>query len=252
VQPAACPYLTVSPAGLTLNTGTNQTATLTPMLSSGITGGLFNFTSSNPLVATVDSFGTVTAVNQGVATIGVIAPGVPCEAEVTVIVNPPQTLWWDAESDPVGFDTKYIRPRRYLHARPLHGDGWRERYPGSVHRDAIASDSGIFVGTLTLGSGTLTVTTPSITCIITNPDGSTTSITAPGSTETSTIPGGSGTEVGTSDGQAITIPLPGFPPMSGVISVLPSTVELTLDWSYTVTEADTTVQIQTSGNFTKQ
>jgi hypothetical protein len=250
LQPAACPYLTVSPEGLTLNTSTNKSGTLTPMLSSGVTGGLFNFSSNNSLVATVDSFGNVTAVNPGIATITVIAPGVPCEATATVIVNPPET-YSGTWNETLSMSEPNTIPDGTCTPNPLVITGGESGV--AAHLDVTPSllIPGTFVGVLTLGSGTVTITVPTSTCTTTNPDGSTTTVTVPGSTETTQEAGTSGTLVGMSDGINIIIPVPGFAPMTGTISLSPSTV-VTLGWNYTTTLPDMTVQVQISGSLTKQ
>jgi hypothetical protein len=180
----------------------------------------------------------------------VIAPGVPCEATATVIVNPPEIYsgTWNVTFSASGPDTI---PNGTCTPNPLVITGGENGVAAQL--DVIPSllTPGTFVGVLTLGSGTVTITVPTSTCTTTNPDGSTTTTTTPGFTQTSPGPGGSGTVVGMSDGINITIPVPGFAPMTGTISLSPSTV-VKLGWDYTTTVTDITVQVQISASLAKQ
>jgi uncharacterized protein YjdB len=79
-------FITVSPRMTTLpvGAGVQLSATLLDVRGRELAGRVVTWSSSNPLVATVDASGVVTALKSGAATITAMSEGVRAEAQVTV------------------------------------------------------------------------------------------------------------------------------------------------------------------------
>lgn len=106
---------------------------------------------------------------------------------------------------------------------------------------------GVFTAAMTIGPGTITTSIPSQTCTSCEQP-----ITIPGSTQLDAMPASAGNLAGFSDQRLIEIPIPGLPPMTGTVSVLGPTVQVTLNWVYQTAIAGARVQMSMNGNLTRQ
>src|SRR6266478_478239 len=106
---------------------------------------------------------------------------------------------------------------------------------------------GPFTGLVAIGPGSITVTTPSLTCV-----SCPIPVTIPGSSQTSPLPFSSGPVAGTSDGRSITFPVDGFPPITGSVSILGPSTQLALSWNFEVPDGTGgSIQIQFSATLNK-
>jgi hypothetical protein len=234
-----CPAISVTPGQSLLQV--NQTVRLTPKLASGGTA-TFRYLSSNPTVATVDANGLVTVKAPGVSTVSVTAPNQLCAAQASVMVP--------AER----YSGTFLEQ---LSATLPNDPDWSPNpitITGSANGTLTLTPAqslltiGTFAGFLTAGPGTASVTVPTMTCVACKPPS-----TVPGFTDTEPFPESSIPITGTSDGKIILIPIEGYPAMTGTVSVLGSTVQVTLSWSVQISDAVAgTIVIRLNGTMTKQ
>jgi hypothetical protein len=221
-----------------MDTTVNKTASVGE-LSITLGSGTLTYLSTNPLVATVDDTGDITALGTGTTSIVISSSGVTCQAIITVIVNSAETY-----AGTYSINTTDGGPIPNCTPDPFNSTTSQS---GTVQLAVSPSllKAGAFNGGVTLGAGTLTLTVPSETC--TNPDGSIT--TVPGSTVSAPVPAISGTITGTTDGSVIAIPVPGLPSITGTVTAAGS---LNLSWNFTQSGSGVTDNIQISMSLTKQ
>lgn len=234
-----CPAISVAPALSTLAVG--GSVRLTPTLTGG-GAPVFEFQSSNPRVASVDATGLVTVRSSGIATISVSEPGQFCAAQAAIIV-PSETY--------VGTFTMTVRvtlpPDADWAPNPAVITATTPSAPLRLVVTSSLLSQGSFNGFLTQGPGSVTVTIPTQTCVTCDPP-----LPIPGSSSSSPFAAQPGPTAGVTDGRVMQIPMPGFPPMRGNVSVLASTTQVSLTWSFQTTAAGSTVSMQMSGTLTRQ
>lgn len=234
-----CGAVTLNPGAITGTVG--QTVRVTATAAAGDNPN-FEFQSSNPDVATVDrASDAVTIRRTGVATISAKRPGSTCSGEASVVV-PSEIYRGTFTMNLTTFaDTPGWSPD------PLPVTGTVPSSPIALAVGPSLTVAGNFTGALTIGPGTITVTAPPSTCTSCEIP-----ITVPGTTMSETLPTSTGNISGISDQRLIEIPMPGLPAMTGTVSVLGPTVQLTLNWTYETSVAGGRIRMTLNANLTRQ
>jgi hypothetical protein len=238
-----CPQITPNVGSLSLAIGQPQQITATTSVS-GISP-TFQFVSTNASVASVDmNTGVVTAKTNGTALIYVSAPpNVSCSAPVSVVVA---SETYTGTMSLHATDTFPNMPG--WTPSPMTTTTVANAFPISISMGSSLLQAAPFTAIATLGPGNITVTIPTQTCAACNPP-----VTVPGATTTIPFPASSVSFTGSSDGKILSIPLGNGFIMTGTLSVIANTVQVTLNLdAQEPDDAGGTVSFQLSASLTRQ
>lgn len=239
LTPLACEAIDLSPAS-PLVLQASQTVQLSPRLRRASTPPTFKYLSSNPGVATVDATGLVTAKGPGVATVYVTAPDVLCAAQASIVV--PSETYRGTFTDRVTASG----PIPDCTPNPWTVTVTVASAPIQLVVAQSLLTSGTVAGFLTLGPGTVDLTMPDLTCKGDPPT------TIPGATRSERFDPFTTPITGTSDGKILQFHLDGVPPLTGTVSVLGATVQVTLNLSFQESDESVSVSLQLNADLTKQ